>query len=106
MAGIAQPAHEKTAGETRNVAVDCRDLLDSGETLTGTPTVSGTGLTLSGATVNVAALTLQGATVGIGQAVQFTVAGGTAGTRYLIRVTASSSGGQTLQFDVPLKVTA
>lgn len=68
-------------GETRNAAVDFTGKLDAGETLTGTPTVSGSpsGLTVSGVQVNTVALTVTDAggalvTVAIGQAVQFAVA--------------------------------
>lgn len=84
--------HRKSAGDTLNVAVDASDMLSSGETLTGTPTVTCTGLTLASKTVNSSALTdNDGNTIAIGHAVQFSVAGGTAGTRYEIDVTASTT---------------
>lgn len=84
--------HQKSAGETLNVVVDCTDMLVSGETLTGTPTVTCTGLTLASKAVNSGALTdPDGDTIAIGKAVQFSVAGGTAGTRYEIDVTVSTT---------------
>jgi len=84
--------HRKSAGDTLNVAVDASDMLSGSEVLTGTPTVTCTGLTLASKTVNSAALTdNDGNTIAIGHAVQFSVAGGTAGTRYEIDVTVSTN---------------
>lgn len=96
MAIIAPQRHVKAAGETVNVAVDLRGLLDTGELLTGTPTVeevdpnSPGDLTLTNKVVNDAALTINGESVAIGQAVQFTCAGGIAGVTYTIRITVST----------------
>jgi hypothetical protein len=83
--------HRKSAGDTLNVAVDVSDMLSGSEALTGTPTVTCTGLTLASKVVNTAALTdNEGNTIAIGNAVQFSVAGGTAGTKYEIDVTVST----------------
>lgn len=85
--------HVKTASEVRNVAVSFVDELDSGELLTGTPTVAEvttSDLSLTNKAVNTAALTISGKAVAIGQAVQFKVSGGTAGTTYTIKVTVST----------------
>jgi hypothetical protein len=88
----ANEKHIKGATETLNVALSLSDMLSSGETLTGTPTVTCTGLTLASKTVNSSALTdNDGNTIAIGHAVQFSVAGGTAGTRYEIDVTVSTT---------------
>lgn len=82
----------KSAGDTLNAVVNCTDLLTSTELLTGTPTVTCTGLTLASKVVNSAALTTPaGDTIAIGKAVQFSVAGGTAGTRYSIEVTVATT---------------
>ena len=79
-----------SAGETRMVGVSFIGELDSGELLTGTPTVAEvttTDLTLANKVVNTAELTLDGVTVAIGQAVQFSITGGTAGVTYQITCT-------------------
>jgi len=81
------------AGETRNVKIDYTDKLDSGELLTGTPTiteVTSSDLTLANKAVSTAQLTINGATVAIGAAVQFNVTGGTAGTEYKVKIIATS----------------
>lgn len=91
----------KHSGEIIRVPVDFTNLLTSGVTLTGTPTVaaSPSGLTISGVAVNDSAISLPspnaGVTIAIGKAVLFTVAGGTSGTDYVVTVTAVTSTGQT-----------
>lgn len=89
----------KTAAEVRNAAVNFQGKLDSGELLTGTPTATASGITTSNVAVNTAELTIDGVTVAIGQAVQFRVSGGTAGTTYTITVEATTTAtpAQTLQ---------
>lgn len=79
-------------GETRNGKVSFTDILDTGEVLTGTPTVtvSPSGPTISNAAVNTSAVTVDGESVAIGHAVTFKVTGGTAGTTYTLTVTAST----------------
>jgi hypothetical protein len=65
-------------GETRNFAVSFINVLDSGELLTGTPTVAEAttaDLTIASKVVNTAALTVDDTAVAIGQAVQFKVSG-------------------------------
>jgi len=87
--------------------VDLRGKLDTGETLTGAPTVAEvttTHLTLSNKIVNVAVVSINGQTVGIGLAVQFKVAGGTAGTVYTINIRCGTSAGQTVEENVVLNV--
>lgn len=99
----------KTASETRNAGVSFANKLDSGELLSGTPTVvevTTSALTLTNKAVNTSALTLDGQDVAIGEAVTFTVAGGSAGVRYHIRVNVDTDAGvtQTLYGDVYLEV--
>ncbi len=81
-------------------AVSYADVLDSGETLTGTPTVAEvttTDLTITAKAVSTAALTINGVGVAIGAAVQFKVAGQLiTHTPYTIKITVSTTGGQTL----------
>ena len=79
----AAQKYEKAASETRLVTYSFDKVLEIGEQLTGTPTITEettTDLTLSNKVVSTAALTILEKTVGIGRAVQFLVAGGSAGT--------------------------
>ena len=102
------PQHyTKHVGETRNVAVNCTDELDSGELVASVTSVSATGLTITNDQVSTAELTILGESVAIGKAIQFTVAGGTAGTTYDIVATyvTDSSPAQTLVAHLPLTVT-
>lgn len=102
-------------GDKGYLYVDFSGVLDSGVTLTGTPTiaeVTTSGLTLSQKAVNAAAITMFGEqTVAIGKAAQVFVdtSSATAGTTYRIRVTATttenSSTGVRIR-DVLLKVIA
>jgi len=84
----AEQIQSKTAAEVRNLAVDFTDKLDSGELLTGTPTVSGdpAGLTIASVAVSAGALTILGTSVLTGQAVTCSVSGGSAGTRYTLTI--------------------
>ena len=99
----------KRVGEIRNVAVDMRGKLDSGELLSGAPTIDEevtSDLTFANASVNTAVLRINGRNVPVGQAVQFRVSGGVAGTKYSIRVTVSTDAtpSQNLIENLPLKV--
>lgn len=75
-------------------------MLDSGELLTGVPSVTSdtTGLTIGSVTLSIETLTINGKSVAAGQAVQFNVAGGVDGVDYLLQITATtdSSPAQTL----------
>jgi len=89
---------EISAGETDDGAVDFTDRLDSGETLSGTPTVTevtSSDLTISSVAVNTATLTMFDTTIAIGAAVQFTVSGQLASTLYTLNVTTSTSASRT-----------
>lgn len=111
---IAPQLGSKTASEVRNAAVSLVSILDSGELLTGTPTVlevTTTDLTLANKAVNTEALTVNGLAVAIGQAVVFNVAGGTAGTTYQtyqiqIVVDTDATPAQRLYINTKLRVTA
>jgi hypothetical protein len=102
------PQHVKHPSEVRNCAVSFDNTLDTGELLTGTPTVSGspTGLTFANVKVNTAQLTINGATVAIGRAVQFKVTGGTSGVKYQIEVACGTDAtpAQTLYAELDLLV--
>ena len=99
----------KNVSEIRNVAVDMRGKLDSGELLTGAPVAAElvtTALTLSNVALNTVAFVVNGSTVGANQAVQFKVSGGLAGISYTVRITAGTTANpaQTLIEHVTIKV--
>lgn len=104
----------KKVSEVRNVAVSFSGKLDDGELLTGTPVVTDANspspaeLTFSNEAVNTSAKTINGISVPIGEAVQFKVAGGTAGKTYNINivVTTDATPAQTLYGKVRLRVLA
>lgn len=95
---------EKTIAEVRNGALSFAGKLDSGETLTGTPTYtvspsSGLG-TVDTLAVNLAAIAINGETVAIGEAVTYRVAAdGTTPGVYQVRIRCATSTGQTLEAD-------
>lgn len=97
-------------GETRNAAVSFDAWLGLYETLVGTPTVTGypSGLTITNAQVNTQVVEVNGLDVPVGNAVLFTVTGGTSCTDYIITVTVTtnSSPAQTLIGKVRLQVYA
>jgi len=70
-----------SVGSVRNIAVSFSDKMDSGELLTGTPTIvnanpnSPEDLTISNKVISTAALTINGTTVPIAEAVQCSVSG-------------------------------
>ena len=90
-----------SVGDSREPAIDFTDELKSGETLTGTPTVTeATGnLTLSNKAVNVATYVdaNTGATVAVGKAVQFDMTTSTAGT-YEVSVKATGDDGTIINY--------
>ena len=95
-------------GETRNAAVDFEKRLDSGELLTGTPTVTEldtSDLTIDNVKVNTASITVNDNTVEAGGAVQFRVAGQVDLKTYTLRVQCGtdSSPAQTLRAKVRFK---
>ena len=107
----ANEIRHKHASETRTISVDYTDKLDSGESLSGTPTiteVTSADLTISGAQLNSGALTINGVSVAANKAAQCQVAGGTSGTTYqvLIQVStdASSPGAQTFYDTIKIEV--
>jgi hypothetical protein len=107
MADVAVQVRDIATGEVRNVAVDFSGKLDSGETLSGTPTTSEidtNDLSFSGQQVSTGALTIVGETVATGLAVQFTVDASTAlaGKIYRVMVTCATSASQTVKGIVTL----
>jgi len=107
----ATSKEQKTASETRNISVRFSELLDDGEVLTGTPTIlelNGSDLTISNKVVSTAALTINGVSTPLGEAVQCSIAGGTAGATYDIQIVAvtDSTPAQTLYGNFELKIVA
>lgn len=92
MSSVAQQIGEKATGETRNAAVSFDQLLDSGISVTGTPTVtsSSSGLSISSVAASTASLTINGRSVSAGRAVTFSVGDGTDGVDYLLTITAGT----------------
>ncbi len=100
MRSTAREIREITTDEVRVVSVSFLGKLDTGELLTGTPTVTaeaGAGLTLSNKTVNSEAVTINSVSHAIGQAVQFKV-DATAATdgEWTIDITCATDNGQTV----------
>lgn len=100
----AQQIYYKTPSEVRGIAVDMRGVLRDGEILTGTPSVSATGLTFASPAVNTAAQVINGESVNAGKAVTVTVSSGTDGTDYIGVVSCSTSASQTVNTYFILKV--
>lgn len=100
----------KRAAEVRTYFVDFRDRLIVDELLTGTPTVAEIGssaLTISGVGLTVSPRDETGRIfVPTDKGVIFTVAGGTAGTSYTLRIIAgtNSTNAQTLIKELQLRV--
>lgn len=96
MSHTATQRPDVAAGETRNAAIDFSGKLDSGELLTGTPTVvdnnpeSPEELTIGSVSVNTVALTIDGQSVAIGEAVQWSASGFVSGKSYTFKITATT----------------
>jgi len=94
MSAVEAPqVYQIAESETRAVVADFTLQLESGELLTGSPTVAeiaSADLTIGTAAVNTGALALDidgaSVTAAIGTAVQFTIAGALSATEYRVRV--------------------
>lgn len=109
---------EKYPGESAMFDIDCSNLLASGETITGTPTMAytpngmagGDALTFGTPTVNATPVTYpDGRVAAVGKAIQVRISGGTArgtkdGRKYAVRATFDTSAGQTLVASAMLNV--
>ena len=102
--------HQFSAGATRLVHCSMATQLQAGALLTGTPSAveqTTSDLTIANVAVNDASYVDDetNKTVEVGQAVQFTVAGGSADTTYTVRVTAStdSTPAETLVYDLTME---
>ena len=90
---------EKQPLETRKLSIDFSALLESGETLTGSPTVTSEKLNGDATDLTVASIAINGALV------TFLLSGGTAGVYYRIEATTTTSQSQTLEGDAIIRVT-
>ncbi len=109
MDDLANEVVIQIVGETRTWGYNFSNLpLQSGVTLTGTPTitVSPSGPTLSGKSVNSSATTVNGVTVAAGLAAQVTVAGVTAKQDYLLTFTVATTDSQTIIRKATIKAEA
>lgn len=101
-------ARPKVKHSTESIlfGVDFTKLLAGGETLTGTPSVTGgSGLTLGGPVVNTLAFVNDdGATVAIGAGVQVRIAGGTSPTDYPLTVSCATNQSNTRTMVCTLQV--
>ena len=83
----------KSPGDTAAAAVNFVQQLRSGELLSGTPTVAeqtSSDLTISNQGLNTTTIDVAGVSAAASQAVVYTVAGGSSGTLYSIKVTVST----------------
>ena len=97
----AQPINEASPDEHRISSVDFSGKLDTGEALTGSPTVTEvttTDLAITNAKVNSAIIEINGRSVPIGEAVQFKVdyAGATVRNKYIVKIICATDAGQTV----------
>lgn len=114
----------QASDEIRNHGVDCTGKLETGELMTGTPTITAevladnrtdaeiaslptpAALALSNKQVSTAILTINSKRVPVGQAVAFTCTGGTSGVDYKIKILCgtNSTPAETVKGKLELKV--
>jgi len=99
---LAIQSHNLYEGGVRNVAVNFAPLLDEGETLVGTPTVTNAAgnlsdLVISNEQLNAAEMSINGVAIPASLAVVFRVARGAAAEgEYYLDILVNTSGGQTI----------
>ncbi|PCI54141.1 MAG: hypothetical protein COB36_10645 [Alphaproteobacteria bacterium] len=106
MTDTAPEVHSLSLNETRNVAVSMVGKLDSGETLTGTPTIAEvdtSDLTLTNKAVSTKKLTINGEEINASLALQFTVSSSAKGN-YTVNLKCSTDGSQIIDGDVTIIV--
>lgn len=94
MSDTAIEINNMSTRELCHFSVNMEPKLDTGETLTGTPTIteSSGNLTLTNKAVSTAILSISGTSVAIGQAVQFTADAAENGSYTVVVVCTTSSG--------------
>jgi len=99
---VAPQTHDLYEGGVRNVSVDFSPLLDAGENLSGSPTITNAAanpatLSISNEQISSTELTINGVAVPAARAVLFRVTRGAAAEgQYDIDILVSTTGGQTL----------
>lgn len=104
---FAKQVREKAASDDTPISVDFSATLDSGDTLTGTPTiteVTTSDLTLANKTVNASAVVVNGVSRAAGQVIQFSCTGGDGGELYKIKMSCDTTNGRTIVRGVKLRV--
>lgn len=106
---LSTPPVRKRPNETIRVDLDCTQyMLADSETITGTPAAApSTGITATAPAINGSTFkNRKKGTVAIGKGLQFTVTGGTAGTKYYVDVTWQTNGSpaQTCSVRIPVYV--
>ena len=110
MPNTAPECYAIHTAEKRNIAVDFRGMLDSGELLTGSPTVTEkttTNLAITNAQINAAQVEINRSDVPIGMAVQFVVeadSGTEENSPYSLDIAVDTDAGQELVGRVQLMV--
>lgn len=108
MSFTADDIAEISTDEVRIVSVDFTGKLDSGELLSGTPTITadaGAGLTLTNKAVNSEAITVNSVACAIGEAVQFKADATAANAgRWAVEIVCGTDAGQTLYGRVMVRV--
>ena len=103
----AERVLEKHSGESVLFGMDFGTLLASGETLSGvTISASPAGLTIGSPSVQASAFVdeFTGSTVAANEGAKVRISGGTAGSDYVLTVTATTSGSNTRIFVATLQV--
>lgn len=96
--------YDKTPDEVIGVQIDFRGLLRQGEVLSGTPTLTASGITTASPAVSTTDLLINGEMVPAGKAVTAAVSAGSAGTNYMILAKCGTSAGQTRECGIRVKV--
>ena|SRR5690349_16023084 len=96
--------YDKSPDEVLGVQIDFRGLLRQGEVLTGTPTLTATGITANSGAVSTGVLLINGEMVDAGKAVTCTISGGSDGTNYMILAKCGTSMSQTRECGIRVKV--
>lgn len=106
---LAQEVGAVLAGEVRNIGIDCKGVLDTGELLSGTPSVAeqdSSHLSISSEQVSTEAKTINGRSVPTGEAVLCRVdaSGAVKNRSYRLKISCVTTAGQTIAGFVTLKV--
>lgn len=98
---VARQRFTQTPNEVRTVTVGFKDLLESGELLTGTVTVTPTPATMTCASPirNASSVVIDGETYLANQAIQFSASAGVEGQVYLILISVATNGSPAQTFN-------